>query len=141
VFLILTAFAFYAADIGSNYAAFVQGRLLPSGDGLSLIKTAFAILAAIALSLGDEILHLLADLTDASSSENEAHSIRQHGQHRLELAYQRGYMGDAEKLAREQGKAEAKSWSPGKEIKPQASPQPQQTRRVKPAKHTKGSGT
>jgi hypothetical protein len=85
---------------------------------LSLIKTAFAILAAIALSLGDEMLHLLSDLTDASSTENERNYVDQHGRDRLELAYQRGYMGDAEKMARQQGKEAAKTWAPGKDLKP-----------------------
>jgi len=118
VFFILICIGFYSADIGSNYAAFVQGKLLPTGDSLSLFKTAFAILAAIALSLGDEMLHLLSDLTDANSSENETNHIRQHGQHRLELAYQRSYMGDAQRLAREQGKEAAKTWAPGRDLKP-----------------------
>ncbi len=121
VLLILLCIAFYAADIGTNYAAFVQGKLLPSGDFLSVINCGFAVMAAIALSLGDEILHLLADLTDASSSANERHAVYQYGENRLELAYQRSFMTEAERLAREQGKEAAKQWAPGKDLKPKQS--------------------
>jgi hypothetical protein len=120
VLLILLTIAFYLADIGTNYAAFMGGDLLPDNRLSDLVRATFAIMAAIALSLGDEILHLLADVTSASSTENERHVIERHGHDNLTLTYQRSCMDSAQRLAQQQGKNDGQQWQPGQDLKPQA---------------------
>jgi hypothetical protein len=110
VLIILFIGGFYLFDVWSNYAAFTGGKMVPVGDGWE-IKALFMLLCAIALSLGDELLHLIADLVHATDAENQVNYHQSVSTLSAEAAYLQRYAAKSRQVASKQAEKDAEAWS------------------------------
>jgi hypothetical protein len=117
ILIIALGLGFYLWDMATNYAAFTDGQWLPGepGEPLSMggvVLVVGYILLSIAFSLGDEILHVIAD---ENAIGQQANAVRYQGQRyeaQLLNEYQRHYMRSAKPVADNLGAEHGANWRP-----------------------------
>lgn len=117
VLILALGIGFYLWDMATNYAAFTDGQWLPGEPGATLsmgqaVLVVGYILLSIAFSLGDEILHVLAD---ENAIGQKANAVRYQGQvydAQLLSEYQRHYMKSAKPVADNLGAEHGREWRP-----------------------------
>lgn len=102
--IIALVIGFYVADIWSNFAAFYQGD--------SIGAAAIAFVAALALSLGDELLHLFSDENGVAQRVNETAYLAQVGEADISRRYEKQRKISGLKAAKDKGKVEGERWKP-----------------------------
>lgn len=105
VSIIVIGVSFYIFDIATNYAAFTAGQ------PLTLRPEIVPLIMAVALSIGDEVLHIFADLMATNESGNSAGFSKATDDEHLQALYLRARRSKASKRAREQGQLAGDSWS------------------------------
>lgn len=115
VFLVILGMSFYLVDIVSNYVAFTGNRWIPL-TGEDAMRSLVMLSLACAFSLGDELLHLVAD---ESAIAEELNRVRHQGQTyeaHLMNRYQAGYIKTAEPTADQLGAEHGGRWRPRGDI-------------------------
>lgn len=106
ILILLLGAGFYLVDVLTNYWALTNGAQEVNLANLP------AIVLAIALAIGDEVLATIADFLDLSADAIEKSYREQVDPNQLETTYQRSYRNRAQQLAKELGEAHAETWQP-----------------------------
>jgi hypothetical protein len=102
----------YLVDAVTNFAAFTGGDFLPN-TGAEGLRAAIAIVFALGLTFGDELLHVFSDENSLGATANRVSHQAQTHHAALQARYQQHYMKSAKDVADELGQQHGESWRPG----------------------------
>jgi hypothetical protein len=102
----------YVVDVLTNFAAFTGGDFLPS-SGAEGLRAAIAIVFALGLTFGDELLHVFSDENAVGATANRVSHQAQVHHAQLQARYQTHYLKSAQSVADELGQQHGEGWRPG----------------------------